>query len=131
MNYFSSSSTRNDAVHDRTVRRKASLGCATGAVGAALSVRKCESLRHELSGEPDVGNPHLRFDEGRAVAQLVQHSLLLQAVENDLKAAHAAYNLRAIKQAQRLFAHFFFRLVRYRPLTQRSVAAPRADAVVA
>src|SRR6266536_4371058 len=24
----------------------------------------CECLRQELSGEPDAGNPHVRFDEG-------------------------------------------------------------------
>src|ERR1039457_1829249 len=26
----------------------------------------CASLRREFSGEPDAGNPHPRFDEGRA-----------------------------------------------------------------
>jgi hypothetical protein len=25
----------------------------------------CACLRRELSGEPDAGNPHVRFDEGR------------------------------------------------------------------
>jgi hypothetical protein len=42
------------------------MATALGAVGADPSVGKCESLRRELSGEPDVGNLHLRFDEGRA-----------------------------------------------------------------
>ena len=30
------------------------------------SIGHCACLRRELSGEPDVGNLHLRFDEGRA-----------------------------------------------------------------
>jgi hypothetical protein len=29
------------------------------------SVGACACLRREFSGEPDAGNPHLRFDEGR------------------------------------------------------------------
>src|SRR3990172_5012619 len=28
--------------------------------------RTCESLRREFSGEPDAGNPHVRFEEGGA-----------------------------------------------------------------
>jgi len=38
----------------------------SGAVGAAPSFGVCACLRRELSGEPDAGNLHLRFDEGRA-----------------------------------------------------------------
>ena len=38
---------------------------ASGAVGANPSIGYCARLRRELSGEPDVGNLHLRFDEGR------------------------------------------------------------------
>lgn len=33
-------------------------------VGAVPSVGACASLRREFAGEPDAGNPHLRFDEG-------------------------------------------------------------------
>ena len=29
------------------------------------SLGTCACLRREFSGEPDAGNPHLRFDEGR------------------------------------------------------------------
>src|SRR5579864_4449705 len=38
---------------------------APGAVGADPSGGTCACLRRELSGEPDAGNLHLRFDEGR------------------------------------------------------------------
>ena len=38
---------------------------ASGEVGADPYVGYCARLRRELSGEPDVGNLHLRFDEGR------------------------------------------------------------------
>src|SRR5437660_10411817 len=38
---------------------------ASGAVGAGPSIGYCACLRRELAGEPDVGNLHLRFDEGR------------------------------------------------------------------
>src|SRR5216684_2758644 len=41
------------------------LVAASGAVGADPSVGTCACLRREFSGEPDVGNLHLRFDEGR------------------------------------------------------------------
>ncbi|HME10023.1 MAG TPA: group II intron maturase-specific domain-containing protein, partial [Bryobacteraceae bacterium] len=34
-------------------------------LGAQPSNGTCASLRREFSGEPDAGNPHLRFDEGR------------------------------------------------------------------
>jgi hypothetical protein len=36
-----------------------------GAAGADPSIGNYARLRRELSGEPDVGNLHLRFDEGR------------------------------------------------------------------
>ena len=36
-----------------------------GAVGADPSLGYCTCLRREFSGEPDAGNLHLRFDEGR------------------------------------------------------------------
>jgi hypothetical protein len=39
---------------------------ALGEVGADPSIGDCACLRRELSGEPDVVNLHLRFDEGRA-----------------------------------------------------------------
>src|ERR1019366_5383195 len=38
---------------------------APATVGAGPSVGNCACLRREFSGEPDAGNPHLRFDEGR------------------------------------------------------------------
>src|ERR1039458_9476306 len=38
---------------------------ASGAVGADPSGGACACLRREFSGEPDAGNLHLRFDEGR------------------------------------------------------------------
>src|SRR5580704_9725345 len=38
---------------------------ASGEAGAAPSIGTCACLRRELSGEPDAGNLHLRFDEGR------------------------------------------------------------------
>ena len=41
------------------------MAAALGTVGADPSVGYCACLRRELSGEPDVGNLHLRFDEGR------------------------------------------------------------------
>src|SRR5512133_1100541 len=41
------------------------MATAFGAVGADPFIGYCASLRRELSGEPDVGNLHLRFDEGR------------------------------------------------------------------
>src|SRR5919108_467868 len=41
------------------------LAAAPGAVGADPSGGTCACLRREFSGEPDAGNPHLRYDEGR------------------------------------------------------------------
>ena len=38
--------------------------------GADPSLGSCACLRREFSGEPDAGNPHLRFDEGRGAAVL-------------------------------------------------------------
>jgi hypothetical protein len=42
------------------------MAAAFGEVGADPSIGDCACLRRELSGEPDVVNLHLRFDEGRA-----------------------------------------------------------------
>jgi len=42
------------------------MASAFGATGADPSIGECACLRRELSGEPDVVNLHLRFDEGRA-----------------------------------------------------------------
>ena len=42
------------------------MAAAPGEVGADPSIGDCACLRRELSGEPDVVNLHLRFDEGRA-----------------------------------------------------------------
>jgi hypothetical protein len=41
------------------------MAAALGEVGADPSIGDCACLRRELSGEPDVVNLHLRFDEGR------------------------------------------------------------------
>ena len=41
------------------------MASAFGALGADPSIGHCACLRRELSGEPDAGNLHLRFDEGR------------------------------------------------------------------
>ena len=41
------------------------MATASGEVGADPPIGHCARLRRELSGEPDVGNLHLRFDEGR------------------------------------------------------------------
>ena len=41
------------------------MASAFGAIGADPSIGHCACLRRELSGEPDAGNLHLRFDEGR------------------------------------------------------------------
>jgi hypothetical protein len=42
------------------------MATALDATGLAPSIGYCACLRRELSGEPDAGNLHLRFDEGRA-----------------------------------------------------------------
>ena len=41
------------------------MATAFGEAGADPFVGYCACLRRELSGEPDVENLHLRFDEGR------------------------------------------------------------------
>jgi hypothetical protein len=41
------------------------MAAAPGDVGADPSIGDCACLKRELSGEPDVVNLHLRFDEGR------------------------------------------------------------------
>ena len=45
--------------------RRGVVAAASGEAGATPSIGTCACLRRELSGEPDVGNLHLRFDEGR------------------------------------------------------------------
>src|SRR5712692_6271859 len=47
------------------------MAAALGEVGAGPSVGYCACLRLELSGEPDAGNLHLRFDEGRVGRAIV------------------------------------------------------------
>ena len=47
---------------------------ASGEVGADPYVGYCARLRRELSGEPDVGNLHLRFDEGRGTFLVPSYS---------------------------------------------------------
>src|SRR3984957_2548680 len=44
---------------------RGALVAALGAVGAPPSFGTYACLRREFSGEPDAGNLHLRFDEGR------------------------------------------------------------------
>ena len=48
------------------------MASAFGAPGADPSVEYCACLRRELSGEPDVVNLHLRFDEGRVGREIVR-----------------------------------------------------------
>ena len=55
---------------------------AFGKAGADPSIGYCACLRRELSGEPDVGNLHLRFDEGRVGRAQASPSLLLYRVED-------------------------------------------------
>src|ERR1043165_5894124 len=47
---------------------------ALGATGADPSTGACACLRRELSGEPDAGNLHLRFDEGRGTFPVPSYS---------------------------------------------------------
>ena len=47
------------------------MAAALGEVGAGSSVGYCACLTRELSGEPDAGNLHLRFDEGRVGRAIV------------------------------------------------------------
>jgi len=53
-----------------------------GALGADPFIGHCACLRRELSGEPDAGNLHLRFDEGRVGRGLPSPSLLLYRLAN-------------------------------------------------
>jgi len=41
----------------------------------------CECLRRELSGEPDAGNPHVRFDEG-GIGNAAWHATIEARPEN-------------------------------------------------
>ena len=49
---------------------------AFGKAGADPSIGYCACLRQELSGEPDVVNLHLRFDEGRGTLSVLSYSTL-------------------------------------------------------
>jgi hypothetical protein len=42
------------------------MATALGSAGIDPSFGRCACLRRQLSGEPDAGNLHLRYDEGRA-----------------------------------------------------------------
>jgi hypothetical protein len=50
------------------------MAATSGAAGADPSIGHCARLRRELSGEPDVGNLHLRFDEGRGTCSVPSYS---------------------------------------------------------
>jgi len=50
------------------------MATAFGAIGADPFIGHCARLRRELSGEPDVGNLHLRFDEGRGTFPVPSYS---------------------------------------------------------
>ena len=50
------------------------MATASGEFGADPSIGHCACLRQELSGEPDVGNLHLRFDEGRGTGSVLSYS---------------------------------------------------------
>src|SRR5690242_14313890 len=54
-----------------------SLVRALAAAGSSPSIGTCACLRREFPGEPDAGNPHLRFDEGRVGRAPALPSLLL------------------------------------------------------
>jgi hypothetical protein len=60
LNVFPSTKT---VQRERDARR--TMASAFGALGADPSIGHCACLRRELSGEPDAGNLHLPFDEGR------------------------------------------------------------------
>ena len=64
----------------RPYRRRATVG--TDLSGASVRIGACASLRREFSGEPDVGNLHLRFDEGRVGRGFPSPSLLLYRLGN-------------------------------------------------
>ena len=48
--------------------------------GSRVQIGTGACLRREFSGEPDAGNPHLRFDEGRVGRSLVAFSPTLPVV---------------------------------------------------
>jgi len=50
------------------------MATAPGEVGADPFIGHCACLRRELSGEPDVVNLHLRFDEGRGTCSVPSYS---------------------------------------------------------
>src|ERR1022692_3756210 len=53
-----------------------------GVSGSPVRIGNRACLRREFSGEPDVGNLHLRFDEGRVGRGLPSPSLLLYRLSN-------------------------------------------------
>ena len=57
------------------------MAAALGEVGADPSIGNCACLRRELSGEPDVGNLHLRFDEGRGTVSVLSYSTSQRVVQ--------------------------------------------------
>ena len=59
------------------------MAAALGEVGAGPSVGDCACLRRELSGEPDAGNLHLRFDEGRVGRAIRRRPLSYSTTEED------------------------------------------------
>src|ERR1700730_5725531 len=65
-----------------------------GLSGASVRVGCCACLRREFSGEPDAGNPHLRFDEGRVGRGFVAFSPTLPAL---LRLAALCYSINNIR----------------------------------
>ena len=55
-----------------------------GLSGSSLRVGSCACLKRECSGEPDAGNPHLRFDEGRVGRGLAAFSPTLPVAQKTL-----------------------------------------------
>ena len=55
---------------------------ALGEVGADSSIGYCACLRRKLSGEPDVGDLHLRFDEGRGTFSVLSYSTTRASVKD-------------------------------------------------
>ena len=58
----------------RPSSERGTMAGALGALGADPSIGCCACLRREFPGEPDAGNLHLRFDEGRVGTRLLSYS---------------------------------------------------------
>ena len=84
---------------------------APGEVGADPSIGYRACLRRELSGEPDVGNLHLRFDEGRVGRAQASPSLLL-------------YPRAQVKERVGRITPFVIVRVEFRPAIPRSGWSP-------